>query len=382
MRVLVAGDYSLKYELSEKIKHKEFTSIFGNISPCVRQADIAIVNFETTIKANDADPIKKCGPALSAPVESVEALKFAGFNVVTLANNHFYDYGMNGVQTTLGLLDAAGIDHVGGGKDLEEAEKILYLEQGGIRLAIINCCEHEFSIATKEHGGCNPLNPVKQFYAIQEAREHADHVIVIVHGGHEYYQLPSTRMQDTYRFFIDAGADAVINHHQHCFSGMEVYNRKPIFYGLGNFLFDTKNKAYSDVWHDGFMIILEFEKDAYISYQIIPYRQCDKEMGITPLTKKADLERFHAVFAHLSNIITDRMQLETCQKKYYRNQSKGKLMPFEPWRGRLAKGAYSRGWLKSCLNSKVLLPMLNFIACESHRDILAWTMFQKMEGKK
>ena len=97
----------------------------------------------------------------------------------------------------------------------------MYKRKDGETLAIINCCEHEFSIADDDSAGANPLNPIQQYYKIKEARLNADYVLVIVHGGHEMYQLPSLRMVDTYRFFIDAGADAVVNHHQHCFSGYE-----------------------------------------------------------------------------------------------------------------------------------------------------------------
>ena len=77
-------------------------------------------------------------------------------------------------------------------------------------MAVINCCEHEFSVTTGDFPGANPLNPIRQFYKISEARKDADYVVVIVHGGHEMLQLPSPRMQELYRYFIDVGADAVI----------------------------------------------------------------------------------------------------------------------------------------------------------------------------
>jgi poly-gamma-glutamate synthesis protein (capsule biosynthesis protein) len=121
---------------------------------------------------------------------------------------------------------------VGGGTNLQEASKILYKKIDEKVLALINCCENEFSIATEVTAGSNPLNPIQQYYAIQEAKSKADYVLVIVHGGHELWQLPSPRMQETYRFFIDAGADAVVNHHQHCYSGYEIYKKKPYILNL------------------------------------------------------------------------------------------------------------------------------------------------------
>ena len=378
MKVLIAGDYSPKHELQDIIRQGDYDTIFRSVMPYIKESDYAIVNFETTIIEGDVKPILKNGPRLSAPSASVDALRYAGFNVVTLANNHFYDFGMDGVETTLSLLDNIGIHHVGAGKNLEEAQRVLYLEHNDERLAIINCCEHEFSIADTDKGGCNPLNPVKQFYAIREASKMADHVIVIVHGGHEYYQLPSTRMQDTYRFFIEAGADAVINHHQHCYSGMEKYNGKPIFYGLGNFLFDTKNKAYSDVWHDGYMVHLVLEGNE-IDYEIIPYRQCDDKLTVRILSEE-ELSAFKAKFDELSSIIQNHNQLVRCQTKFYSEQSKGRLSAFEPWRSKILKVAYSHGFLPSLVKGKTAAQMLNYVDCESHSDILKFALRKRMEA--
>lgn len=94
------------------------------------------------------------------------------------------------------------IDFVGAGRNIREAAKIFYRNIEEKRLAIINCCEHEFSIATEISGGANPLNPIQQYYAILEARKFADFVLVIVHGGHEHFQYPSPRMLETYRFLL------------------------------------------------------------------------------------------------------------------------------------------------------------------------------------
>ncbi len=113
----------------------------------------------------------------------------------------------------------------------------MYITVDNNKLAFINVCENEFTIATENRGGCNPLNPIKQYYDIKEVKQNADYVFIIVHGGHEYCQQPSIRMKKTYRFFIDAGADMVLNHHQHCFCEYEIYKSKPIFYGLGNYCF-------------------------------------------------------------------------------------------------------------------------------------------------
>jgi len=113
----------------------------------------------------------------------------------------------------------------------------LILEHCGKKIGVINACEHEFSIADNEHGGSNALDLINMQEDITEVRKEADFVVLILHGGIEQYHYPTPRMKRWYRHFVDLGADAVVNHHQHCINGYEVYKGKPIFYGLGNFYF-------------------------------------------------------------------------------------------------------------------------------------------------
>ena len=104
-----------------------------------------------------------------------------------MANNYILDFGAEGLQKSVKSCQEQGLDVVGVGKHLCDAEKVLYLEKEGKILAIINCCEHEFSIATESEAGANPLNPIWQYYVIQEAKSDADFVILIHHGGIEHY---------------------------------------------------------------------------------------------------------------------------------------------------------------------------------------------------
>ena len=239
MKILVAGDFCPQFRVATIFEDGHYQSVLGEAKQVICKADYSIVNLECPITiANPEEAIKKLGPHLCCSIKGLEALQWAGFKCVTLANNHFMDYGKKGVENTLKSCSEYRIDTVGGGLNLHKASNVLYKNIEGNILAIINCCEHEFSIATENTPGCSPLNPISIFYAINEAKAKANYILVIVHGGHEHFQLPSPRMVEIYRFFIDAGADAIINHHQHCFSGYEVYNSKPIFYGLGNFCFD------------------------------------------------------------------------------------------------------------------------------------------------
>ena len=370
MKILVAGDFCPRNRVEQYIEVGDYSTIFGKVKEFIVQSDYAIVNFECPVVKGQAQPIEKLGPNLKCTGRSVEALKYAGFNCVTLANNHFLDYGPEGVKDTLTTLDAQGIEHVGGGMDLSNSSKILYHDIKGEKLAIINCCEHEFSIATENTAGSNPLNPIKQYASIQEARKKANRVIVIVHGGHEHFQLPSPRMVETYRFFIDVGADAVVNHHQHCYSGYEVYNGKPIFYGLGNFCFDNPEQ-HSGKWTEGYFVTIDFEDS--IKYEIHPYRQCAEEVGVIPLAKQA----FNDKLYELNSTIADDKKLQSEIDEYYGKTSGACSWLFEPIRTGLYYVLRYKGWLPSFVSRKRKLSAVNLILCEAYCDRMKWWLQHK-----
>lgn len=151
----------------------------------------------------------------------------------------------------------------------------------------MNVCEYEFSIAGKSSPGANPIDLIDLCSRIKKIRKDVNYIILIVHGGHEHYQLPSPRMKKLYHFFIDEGVDIVVNHHQHCYSGYELYNNKYIFYGLGNFCFDNKKKRDS-IWNEGLLLELNLDK-TNTSFNLYPYEQCNKEAGVRLLDKKGKI---------------------------------------------------------------------------------------------
>src|SRR6185369_4870371 len=103
-------------------------------------------------------------------------------------------------------------------------------------------------------------------------------VIVIIHGGHEYYHLPSPRMVKQYRFYAENGADAIIGHHTHCTSGYEVYKNVPIFYSLANFLFTLNSKH--ECWYTGLILQLEISQHKDISFELYPIKQQRKNFNV------------------------------------------------------------------------------------------------------
>lgn len=375
MKVLVAGDYCPRDRVARKIQSGDTADLFASVKETIEAADYAIVNFECTVVDGKAKPISKCGPNLKCQPEAVKVLKDGGFDCVTVANNHFRDFGSRGVQLSLAEIDRVGLDRVGGGMSIDEAEKVLYKEIDKKRVAFINVCEHEFSIADNDRGGSAPLDIVDVSIRIQEAKGKADFVIVIIHGGNEYFQLPTPRMKKTYRFFVKMGADAVVNHHQHCYSGYEVYQDKPIVYGLGNFCFDWNGRR-NCMWNEGYMLLLNLDKT--IDFELVPYIQCNDEPKVV-LMSNNEKSKFENKIAELNRIIANDEALNKEYDAFVRGRKRSIICPFTPYLNTYMRMAAGRHLIPYLIPREKLAGQINFIDCESHRDVLLKVLNEELE---
>lgn len=363
--VIIAGDYSPNDQVATKIDNGEYGIVLDEVRRRIENADYSIVNFETTVRVKGSSPIKKCGPHLSCSSNAISALHYSGFQCVTLANNHFGDYGDISVAESLKLLKEIGIDYVGGGNNLYDALKVLYKDVKGKRLAILNYCEEEFTIATDNHGGSAPLDMTYVIPSIMEARTQADYVIVITHSGKEFYQLPTPRMKRVCRALIDLGADAVLNHHQHCYGGYEVYNEKPIFYGLGNFCFDFRNKK-NESWNEGYMV--ELSLDEKIGFEIIPYYQSNGRPTIS-LMDDDEKRVVQSKIADLNAIIKNQKMLESKYDSFSKTFFRSIRMSLTPYSNRYLYSLCLRHLIPGFISKERKLILTDYVNCDSWRDI-------------
>lgn len=368
IKVLVAGDLCPLNRVTSLFAKSAFENVFGEVKSYTTNVDYSIVNLEAPIVVGEAQPISKCGPNLKTDENIIAALKYSGFQCATLANNHFRDFGDMGCTTTVNLLQQNNLDFVGGGENINQAQSVLYKQINGEKLAIINFCENEFSIATKSRGGSAPLDCVDNYKQIVEARKKADYVLAIVHGGHEHYQYPSPRMKKLYRFFIDIGVDAVINHHQHCYSGYEVYKGKPIFYGLGNFCFDRGMTQYGNTWNEGFCVELAFNKQELFPFRIYPYIQCREYPSVKFMTGEK-LDQFYKSIGEINNIISNDDLLGKEFDKFSDQRANGIYSLFFSYHNRYLNAAAIRNIIPIPCSTKELSVLVNYISCEAHRDI-------------
>lgn len=368
MRVLIAGDYYPNSRAIPFVKNNNTCFVDSSIRELIKSSDCSIINFECPIVDDlGSRPILKSGPNLKTASYAALFLKELGFKMATLANNHTLDYGEESLLFTKKYLEEIGIHTVGAGKNLKDAEKTRFITIEGKTLAVINCCEHEYSIAKDDSAGTNPLNPIKQFNFIKEARKKADFVLLIVHGGNEHYQLPSPRMQETYRFFIEQGADVVINHHQHCPCGYEVWKGKPIFYGIGNFCFDSLCGKHigSSLWNYGMLVEIVLSGD--FSFSIHPFIQFG-ETPVIELLKGSDKDEFMRSIDSLNEIIYDPKKVKESYETAMIKMSQGLKFLFTPWQGRFFRKLLDRRIIPSLMAKQKTVIFHNCFQCESQLD--------------
>ena len=176
----------------------------------------------------------------------VRRLKELHINVVSLANNHFFDLGVAGALHTIELLDKEGILHCGAGKNLEEAGKPVVLETNGKKIAFIGFCDTEYkhvymcTYATEDSPGINPMH---EDYVVSEIKKNAalyDYVVVLAHWGTEHTFNPDNSTIKMAKLMLNAGACVVYGSHPHRIQPLVVKQKGSIAYSMGNFLFPER----------------------------------------------------------------------------------------------------------------------------------------------
>lgn len=367
IKITITGDLCPINRTETLVKNKQYKDIFHDLQPILQNSDLSITNLECPLTQHK-NPSSKTGPALKAQLETIEVLKIGNFKLATLANNHIMDFGHKGLFDTMQILAENEINFVGAGKSLDEARKPFIANIKDKSIAVLNIAENEFSTTKGDYPGTNPLSIIQNFQCIKKAKSENDIVIVIYHGGNEEYNLPSPRVKETLRFFVDAGADAVVLHHTHRYSGYETYKNSPIFYGIGNFLFDHEQNL-GDEWQQGMAITLVFSENI-TSFEIHPISQYDgKVEGVRLLCgdeKKQVLDKI----SKLNSIIADDNLLKSNFIDFVRLKRKQYQHFIEPHSIRILHGLMGRGYIPSLLSKFKRKLYLNLIRCESHRDVL------------
>lgn len=240
--MILVGDIMLDRGVEYMMKkYADYRFPFLKIADELKGAKLLFGNLEGPI----SDKGTKVGSIYSfrANPETIEGLTFAGFDLISLANNHAFDYGREALEDCLAKLSKAGIDYVGVGLNQNEAYSPIIKEVKGVKigfLAYTNLGPESWR-AGKENSGIAWINEEeieKIKNDIKLAKEKVDILIVSLHAGEEYIFEPTQFQVEFSRAAIDAGADLVVGHHPHVIQKSEKYQNGWIFYSLGNFVFD------------------------------------------------------------------------------------------------------------------------------------------------
>jgi poly-gamma-glutamate capsule biosynthesis protein CapA/YwtB (metallophosphatase superfamily) len=271
--VLVAGgDVNLGRKVGQRILHDAAFDPFAGIRPLLVQADVAFANLESPLSDQNGETEDRSRLAFVGPPRGAELLARAPFHLVSVANNHAWDYDRRGFLDTLAALEGARVAYAGGSREPGEQYRPAVLRVKGWSLALFAVTHlwnpGEFSLhEAREHVAWADIERLTR--EIRSARGEHDLVLVSYHGGREYSELPAQEPVDFVSTIMRAGADAVLAHHPHVPQGVGWQEQRPIFYSLGNLVFG-KNRHHA--WTArGYLAHLTFTEGGPIQVAACPY---------------------------------------------------------------------------------------------------------------
>ena len=246
---------------------------YEEVSALINQADVAVGTLNATI--SDYPPHTGCVPTyvLVGSASNADALARAGFDVMSVATNHIKNCGLTNCGDraffdTLDNLRRVGILPVGAGKDHAEAMQPVVVTVNGIRFGIVSLGQIEpMAFAGEDKPGIAMLNKENLEAAIAAAKKVSDVVIAMPHWGPEDMAIPNWLQRNLAQQLVDAGADLVVGNHTHVVQAIQEIDGVPVFYGLGNFVFD---QTWADDHQQGVILQVKFKGKEFQGFELIP----------------------------------------------------------------------------------------------------------------
>lgn len=269
--IAFAGDTTQSDVFAEATSWRNMAYPFEDVAHIFGGADLSFVNLETSVSSR-GESEKKEGFGFRTEPEYLKVYTEAGIDIVSCANNHVRDFGMDALSDTFLNLTDYGLDYIGAGENLTEAEKLVTYEVNGITVGFTACNMINMNptwYADNETAGINCVDfGTSQRYLslIEEYDKKCDVLFVSVHWGVEYANAITEEQQQFAHLLCDSGADIILGHHPHVLQPIESYNNSMIFYSLGNFLFYKMddNAGKTAVFE------IEIDKNGFISGKLSP----------------------------------------------------------------------------------------------------------------
>lgn len=333
----------------------------------LKQSDLNVFNLEVPLTDIET-PIVKFGNNLIAPTKTINGYKALEPLFLTLANNHSLDQGVEGLTTTLNLLKQHKIAHAGAGANLKEAKKPFIFEKDDIRIGFYLCTENEFTMATCHTMGANPFDVLESFDEVKVLKAQCDYVIVLYHGGKEFYRYPSPMLQRYCRKFVDSGANLVICQHNHCVGSREDYQGGTIIYGQGNFIFNSDFYVnHQEFVKDAILVTIDVTKDNFVVSEL-PIRRTDNG---TRLATEVEATETLEAYRKRSEEIKDPHFVTQAYKAFADTHVKRYLREFlgRSFIVRTINALLGRKLVELILGKTSYLAIQNYLECEAHHEL-------------
>ena len=270
-KIAFAGDTTQSDVFAEATSWRSMEYPFEDVNDIFSGADISFVNLETCV-SDRGESEKKEGFGFQTPPGYLQVYTEAGIDIVSVANNHVRDYGMEALDDTFTNLESYGLAYIGAGRNLSEAEKLVIYEVNGLKIGftglnMINMNPTWYAKDDRAGINCVDFAACEEYLdLISEYDKQCDLLFVSVHWGIEYTNEITDEQQEFGHLLCDRGADIILGHHSHTLQPVEHYNNSMIFYSLGNFLF------YKMDDDSGMTAIFEIEvdKDGFVSGKLSP----------------------------------------------------------------------------------------------------------------
>ena len=261
----------------------------------MRNADIFMINNEFTFTSRGTPTVNKKFTFRANP-GNVSMYEEMGVDIVSVANNHIYDYGEISLLDTLDTLEQAEIPYVGAGRNLQEAMTPVYYIANGMKIAFVSATQIERNSvpdtkeATQDSAGVlRCMNPDNLLLVIEEAKKNSDYVILYIHWGTESQEAIDWLQEQQAPIYAQAGVDLIIGDHPHCLQKMDSVEGVPVIYSLGNFWFNSRTQ-------NSCVVKVALRAGEMESFQFIPCRQSDcRTVLLTGQEKKEVLDYMRTI---------------------------------------------------------------------------------------
>jgi poly-gamma-glutamate synthesis protein (capsule biosynthesis protein) len=274
----VVGDIMLGRRVGDMLERRDDpTAVFRPLAKRLASADITVGNLESTL--SKAGPPTQGSDSFGADDSALEGLKLAGFDLLSLANNHLGDFGKAAIVETVRKLDGAGFRTVGGGVDSAQAAKPAVITVGDVQVGFVATDSiGETPAAGRNTPGTNRINAPPRTGPLDRTalgrvaesvrRLDADVVIALTHWGTQYTNEPERSQRRIARALVDAGADLVVGGHPHWVQGWETIGDATVVHSLGNFVFDMD---FMRETQEGIFVEIVSRGDRVVAVRPVPY---------------------------------------------------------------------------------------------------------------